>query len=58
MVSLRTTLLTRLKTVEGFVEMSMLRLTERPTSVDEIGKAKRDWKEINDSKNGMKGEFR
>jgi hypothetical protein len=36
----------------------MQRLTQRPTTVEDIGRAKREWKEISDSKAAMKTQFR
>ena len=57
-VSLRTALVGNLKTVETYVESSMQRLTQRPTSVEDIGRAKKEWKEISDSKATMRTQFR
>ena len=42
----------------SYVEASMLRLTQRPTTVEDIGRAKKEWKEISDSKAAMKSQFR
>lgn len=57
-LSLRKSLSDHLKNVEDFLEQAMERLNERPHSIDEIGKAKREWKEIADKKSEIRAEMR
>jgi len=57
-LTLRKALGTHLGNVEAFLESAMERLNERPTTIDEIGQAKRAWQEINEGKAGIRGEYR
>ena len=58
MLSLRKALNTHLGNVEQFLEHAMERLNERPSTIDEIGKAKREWQEINETKSSIRQEYR
>lgn len=54
LVSLRRGLLGEFKEVDQFLEASNERLSSRPHSVEEIGNAKKYWKEIDSKKDSMK----
>lgn len=58
LMSLRAALTERLKTVETYLHDGMERLMERPGSIQEIGEAKKGWKELNERKTEMKIETR
>ena len=53
LVTLRRSVLQDFKEVDTFLENAMDRLSTRPHTVDEIGNAKKGWKEIDTNKDGM-----
>ena len=54
LISLRRSLLIEFREVDMYLEQSNERLNSRPHSVDEIGSAKKQWKEIDVKKELMK----
>eukprot|EP00605_Chrysophyceae_sp_TOSAG23-4_P002934 GSChrysophyteH1.ASY1.ANO1.3229.1 assembled CDS len=54
LVTLRRSLLSEFKDVDTFLENANDRLSTRPHSVEEIGNAKKQWKEIDTNKDSMK----
>ncbi|CAM9134653.1 unnamed protein product [Chrysoparadoxa australica] len=54
LITLRRNILTQFKEVEAFLEDAMEKLGTRPRAVDEIGKAKRDWKELDGKKESVR----
>lgn len=54
LITLRRNLLAEFKEVDQFLEFSNEKLSSRPHTVDEIGNAKRVWKEIDSKKDTMK----
>ena len=54
LITLRRTLLSEFKEVDTFLETSNDRLSSRPHTVEEIGDAKRQWKEIDGKKDEMR----
>jgi dynein heavy chain 2, cytosolic len=54
LIILRRTVLTEFKEVDTFLEYASEKLSSRPRSVDEIGAAKKSWKEIDVKKDSMK----
>ncbi|CAK4090165.1 unnamed protein product [Aphanomyces euteiches] len=50
LISLRKSLTGHLKLVEEYLDTSMEKLNKRPHSIEEIGQAKNDWKEIDNQK--------
>lgn len=52
---LRRNLLVEFKEIDQFLDFANERLSTRPHSIAEIGAAKRQWKEIDDKKDMMKG---
>lgn len=53
LVNLRRSLIEEFKEVDMFLESSNERLYSKPKSVDEIGEAKKQWKEIDNNKGAM-----
>ena len=54
LITLRRTLLSEFKEVDTFLETSNEKLSSRPHTVEEIGNAKRSWKEIDNKKDEMR----
>ena len=54
LITLRRSLLNEFKEVDTFLETSNEKLSSRPHTVEEIGNAKRDWKEIDNKKDEMR----
>ena len=54
LLTLRRSLLTEFKEVDSYLEFANERLSSRPHSVEEIGNAKKTWKEIDSKKDTMK----
>ncbi|CAM9203957.1 unnamed protein product, partial [Ectocarpus fasciculatus] len=53
-VSLRNAVLSNFKAVDAFLEDSMEKLSRRPRTIDDIGEAKRDWKEMESKKDDIR----
>jgi len=58
LVTLRRSLLSEFKEVDTFLENANERLSTRPHSVEEIGNAKKQWKEIDANKENMRSRSR
>ena len=54
LVTLRRSVLLEFKEVDGYLEFAAERLSTRPHSVEEIGNAKREWKDIDSKKDAMR----
>jgi len=54
LITLRRNVLEEFKEVDQFLEFASERLSTRPHTVEEIGNAKRQWKEIDGNKDGIK----
>ncbi|RYH13602.1 hypothetical protein EON65_35250, partial [archaeon] len=55
LINLRRSLIEEFKEVDQYLESSMEKLNTKPRTVDEIGDAKKQWKEIDGKKNSMMG---
>eukprot|EP01031_Cornospumella_fuschlensis_P031389 gene31390-37941_t len=55
LINLRRSLIEEFKEVDQYLESSMEKLNTKPRTVDEIGDAKKQWKEIDGKKNAMMG---
>ncbi|CAB1119426.1 unnamed protein product [Ectocarpus sp. CCAP 1310/34] len=53
-VSLRNAVLSNFKAVDAFLEDSMEKLSRRPRTINDIGEAKRDWKEMESKKDEIR----
>lgn len=53
-MNLKKQIMTNFKDVDTYLEQAMEKLSTRPHSIEEIGHAKKDWKEIESAKDGMR----
>ena len=54
MLCLRKDILSSFRDVDSYLEQGMEKLSTRPHSIDEIGQAKKEWKEIDSAREAMK----